>query len=168
MSKTDKTQNQKIRSEQITKQEIKTTQTSKPEIGTEPSQDYFAVCKQNIEKYLESIEKAIPKYFQTMNELQQEYLHAYENMINATLSIQKEIAGKTGFGGEQYEATSKIISNTTDATIKALSVRDEVVLSSIDTWKDNVKEWNNRSQSFVDLNKKIIHSWISTFSPTKN
>ena len=168
MSKTDKTQNPKIKSEQISKQEIKTTQNTKSEIRTEQTQDYFTVCKQNIEKYFESLEKAIPKYYQTINELQQEYLHTYENMINATLSIQKEYAGKAGVNSKQSEAASKIVSDTTEAAIKARTIRDEIVLTSIDTLKDNIKEWNNRSQSFVDLNKKIAQAWISSCSPSKN
>lgn len=168
MSKTDKTVNQKTRSEQTSKQETKTVQTTKPEIRSQQSNDFFATYKQSVEKYFENLEKAIPRYYQTVTELQKEYLQSYENMINATISIQKEFATKAGFNTEQSAAAAKIVSSTTEAAIKARTIRDEIFLTSIEAIKDNVKEWNLRSQSFADLNKKIVQSWISSCAPSKN
>ena len=168
MNKTDKTVNQKPRIEQTSKQEIKTVQKTKPEIGSEQTSDFFAMYKQNVEKYFENIEKAIPRYYQTVTELQKEYLQSYETMFNATIAIQKEFASKTGMNTEQTKATSEIVANTTEAAIKARTIRDEIILTSIDALKDNVKEWNLRSQSFVDLNKKIVQSWIASCTPSKN
>jgi membrane-associated HD superfamily phosphohydrolase len=114
------------------------------------------------------MENSIPKYYQTLNELQQEYVQAWENMFKATISVQKEFAGKTGLDIEQTTIATKIISDTTEAAIKARTVRDEIILTSIDTAKENVKEWNKRSQEFIDLNRKIAQSWISSFATKQN
>lgn len=164
MSKNDKNIKHQIRSEQTSKQQVKTEQTSKPEIRSESNLDFFAVYKQNVEKYFENMENSIPKYYQTLNELQQEYVQAWENMFKATISVQKEFAGKTGLEIEQTTIATKIVSDTTEAAIKARTVRDEIILTSIDTAKENVKEWNKRSQEFIDLNRKIAQSWISSFA----
>jgi hypothetical protein len=99
-----------------------------------------------------------------LNELQQEYVQAWENMFKATISVQKEFACKTGLDIEQITIATKIVSDTTEAAIKARTVRDEIILTSIDTAKENVKEWNKRSQEFIDLNRKIAQSWISSFT----
>jgi hypothetical protein len=174
MSKTDKNVKQQVRHEQTSKQEVRTEQqvrteqTSKPEIRSEPTQDFFAIYKQNIEKYFENMENSIPKYYQTLTELQQEYLQAWENMFKATISVQKEFASKTGLNIEQNTAASKFVSDTTEAAIKARAVRDEIILTSMDTAKENVKEWNKRSQEFIDLNRKIVQSWISSFTTRQN
>jgi membrane-associated HD superfamily phosphohydrolase len=168
MSKTDKNVKQQVRPEQITKQQVKTEQITKPEIRSEPTQDFFATYKQNVNKYFENMENSIPKYYQTLHELQQEYLQAWENMFNATISVQKEFASKTGLNLEQSTAASKFVSDTTEAAIKARTVRDEIILTSIDTAKENVKEWNKRSQEFIDLNRKIAQSWISSFTARQN
>jgi membrane-associated HD superfamily phosphohydrolase len=165
MSKTDKNLKQQVRPEQITKQQVKTEQITKPEIRSEPTQDFFATYKQNVNKYFENMENSIPKYYQTLHELQQEYLQAWENMFNATISVQKEFAG---LNLEQSTAASKFVSDTTEAAIKARTVRDEIILTSIDTAKENVKEWNKRSQEFIDLNRKIAQSWISSFTARQN
>ena len=168
MSKTDKNIKQQIRTEQTSKQQIRTEQTSKPEIRSEPIQDFFAIYKQNIEKYFEHMENSIPKYYQTLTELQQEYLQAWENMFKATISVQKEFVGKTGLNIEQTAVASKLVSDTTEAAIKVRTVRDEIILTSIDTAKENVKEWNKQSQEFIDLNRKIVQSWISSVTTRQN
>ncbi len=166
--KNEQTSKQQVRTEQTSKPEIRTQQTSKPEIRSEPTQDFFTVYKQNIEKYFENMENSIPKYYQTLTELQQEYLQAWENMFKGTISVQKEFAGKTGLNIEQSTAAGKFVSDITEAAIKARAVRDEIISTSIDTVKENLKEWNKRSQEFIDLNRKIVQSWISSFTTRQN
>jgi vacuolar-type H+-ATPase subunit E/Vma4 len=166
--KNEQTSKQQVRTEQTSKPEIRTEQTSKPEIRSEPTQDFFTVYKQNIEKYFENMENSIPKYYQTLTELQQEYLQAWENMFKGTISVQKEFVGKTGLNIEQSTAASKFVSNITEAAIKARAVRDEIISTSIDTVKENLKEWNKGSQEFIDLNRKIAQSWISPFTTRQN
>lgn len=177
MSKTDKNIKQQTRSEQTKQQgktqsasiqQSKTIQTIKPEIKSEPSQDLFLTYKQNVGKYFEQMENSIPKYYQTLTELQQEFLQAWENMFNASIAVQKEFASKTGIDSKQSSVASKFVSDTTEAAIKARTVRDKIILTSIDTTKENLKEWNRRSQEFADLNRKIMQSWISSFTTRKN
>jgi len=168
MSKTEKNLKQQNKPEQASKQEIRTIQTPKPEIRSEPVQDFFAICNQNVEKYFENLEKSLPKYYQTITELQQEYFQASENMFKANISVQKEFAKKMGLNIEQSTEAGKYVSSLTDSAIKARTVRDEIVLTSIDTAKENVREWNKQSQEFIDLNRKIAQSWISSFTPRQN
>jgi hypothetical protein len=168
MSKTEKNLKQQTKPEQASKQEVRTMQTPKPEIRSEPVQDFFAICNQNVEKYFENLENSLPKYYQTLTELQQEYFQASENMIKSTISVQKEFAKKMGLNIEQSTEAGKYVSSLTDSAIKARTVRDEIVLTSIDTAKENVREWNKRSQEFIDLNRKIAQSWISSFTARQN
>jgi prefoldin subunit 5 len=163
MSKNDKNIKHQVRTEQTSKQQVRIEQIKKPEIRSESTQDFFVTYKQNVDKYFEHMENSIPKYYQTIHELQQEYLQAWENMFNAAISIQKEFYGKTGLNLEQ-PAVGKFVSDTTEAAIKTRTVRDKIILTSIDTAKENIKEWNKRSQEFVELNRKIVQSWISPFT----
>ena len=163
MSKTDK-QVKQHRPEQTAKQQIRTEQTSKPEVKTEQTQDFFAIYRQNVEKYFENMESSIPKYYQTLTELQQEFLQAWENLFKASITVQKEFASKTGMNLEHSAVASKFVSDTTESAIKARTVRDTIALTTIDTAKDNIKEWNKRSQEFAELNRKIMQSWVSSFT----
>lgn len=168
MSQTDQNVKQQIRPEQTAKHEVINEQTTKPEIRSEPTQDFFVTYKQNVERYFENVENSIPKYYQTLLELQQEYLQAWENMFKATITVQKEFVSKTGLNLEQSTIASKIVVDTTEAAIKARTVRDQILLTTIDTTKDNLKEWNNRIPDFADLNRKIMQYWISAFTTRKN
>ncbi len=166
--KTEQASKQQVKTEQASKQQVKTEQTSRQEIRSDTSKDLFVTYKQNVEKYFEQMENSIPKYYQTLTELQQEFLQAWENMFNASISVQKEFVSKTGLDAKQSSVATKIVSDTTEAAIKARTVRDKIILTSIDTTKENVKEWNRRSQEFADLNRKIMQSWISSFTTRKN
>jgi prefoldin subunit 5 len=167
MSKTDQKIKPQIRSEPTPTQQVRTEQTTKPEIRSETNQDFFATYKQNVEKYFEHMENSIPKYYQTLTELQQEFLQAWENIFTASISVQKEFVSKTGLNVNQT-AAAKFVSDTTEAAIRARKVRDQIILTTIDTTKENVKEWNKRSQEFADLNRKIMQSWVSSFTARKN
>jgi len=143
------------KTEQITKsQEAKSEQSSK---------DIFGVYDENVEKYFDNVEKSIPKYSQAIEEAQQEYLQTCENVTKATLSLQKEFLKKTGWSTNVPDATQKVFQETTDAVIKARSVRDQMILTTINTAKQNIKTWNDNAKTFADLNRNILQSWLSVF-----
>jgi len=167
-TRSEQTVTQQVKPEQITKPQVNTEQITKPGIGAETNKDFFVTYKQNVEKYFENMENSIPKYYQTLTELQQEFLQAWENMYNASISVQKEFVGKNGLDTKQTNAASKFVSDTTEAAIKARTVRDKIILTSLDTTKESVKEWNRRSQEFAELNRKIMQSWISSFTARKS
>ncbi len=167
MSQADQNVKHQIRPEQTVKQEVIVEQTTKPEIRSESTRDFFVTYKQNVERYFENMENSIPKYYQTLLELQQEYLQACENMFKATITVQKEFVSKTGLNLEQSTA-SKIVIGTTDSAIKARKIRDQILLTTIDTAKDNLKEWNNRIPDVEEFNRKIMQYWISSFTTRKN
>ncbi len=146
--------------EQITKNE----ETTKSDRGTT---DIFAVYDENVDKYFDNVEKSIPKYSQTIEELQQEYLQTCENVTKATISLQKEFLKKTGWSTNFPEVTQKVFQDTTDAFVKVRSVRDQIILATIDTAKQNIKTWNDNAKTFADLNRNILQSWLSVFTVSK-
>ena len=148
------------KTEQITKNE----ETTKSDRTTT---DIFAVYNENVDKYFDNVEKSIPKYSQTIEEVQQEYLQTCENVTKATISLQKEFLKKTGWSTNVPDATQKVFQETNDAFVKARSVRDQVILATIDTAKQNIKTWNDNAKTFADLNRNILQSWLSVFTVSK-
>ncbi len=147
------------KTEEITKsQEVKSEKSSK---------DIFAVYNENVEKYFGNVEKSIPKYSQGIEEVQQEYLQTCENVTKATISLQKEFLKKTGWSTNVPDATQKVFQETNDAFVKARSVRDQIILATIDRAKQNIKRWNDNAKTFADLNRNILQSWLSIFTVSK-
>ncbi len=131
------------------------------------SKDVFSVCQQSVDKLFNGIKQSVPQYHQSITNVQQEYLQAYENVVDSTITLQKEYARKTGIATSIPEATLKVIRDTTEEFVKAASIQNQVALATIDATQQNIKTFNDNAKSFAELNRNILQSWISAFT-TKN
>ncbi len=136
--------------------------------STEQPKDIFALYMQNVDKFFNGIEKTIPSYHQSITDLQQEWLQAFENNIKSIVTLQQEFANKAGINTTVPEAALKAIKDTNEEIVKSYSVQNQVFLAAIDATKQNVKTFNDNAKSFADMNKNIMRYWISAFTPTRN
>ena len=137
------------------------------QISKEQTKDNFAAFQQSSNKYFADIENSKQRYQQATSDLQDEYIKAWKNVVNANISLQKEFANKTGFNSNLPEATQNVIENITESVIKTRSVRDQIAVATIETAKKNIKAWNDNANTFADLNRNIMQSWISVFTPKR-
>jgi len=140
---------------------------SKNETTTVNSKDVFTVCQENVNKLFNGIKHSVPQYHQSITNVQQEYLQAYENVVDSTITLQKEYVRKAGIAANVPQATLKVIHDTTEEFVKAASIQNQVTLATIDATQQNIKTFNDNAKSFADLNRNILQSWISAFT-TKN
>lgn len=136
--------------------------------STPNQKDIFAVYQQNVDKYFSGIKQSVPRYHQSVTNVQQEYLDAVENVINSTIALQKDYATKAGITTNIPSAVLKVIRDTTEEVVKAYDVQNKVALAAIDSAQQNIKTFNENTKAFADLNKNVIQSWISTFTPKTN
>ncbi len=134
---------------------------------TRNPKDVFSVYQQNVDKLFNGIKQSVPQYHQSITNVQQEYLQAYENIVDSTITLQKEYAKKAGIATNIPEATLKVIHDTTEELVKAASIQNQITLATIDATQQNIKTFNDNAKSFADLNRNILRSWISAFT-TKN
>ena len=137
------------------------------ETTTKNSKDIFSVYQQNVDKLFNGIKQSVPQYHQSITNVQQEYLQAYENIVDSTITLQKEYVKKAGITTNIPEATLKVIHDTTEEFVKAASMQNQIALATIDATQQNIKTFNDNAKSFADLNRNILQSWISAFT-TKN
>jgi hypothetical protein len=130
--------------------------------------DVFSVYQQNVDKFFTSIKQSVPQYHQSITNVQQEYLQAYENIVDSSFTMQKEFARKSGIAANIPEATLKVIRDTTDEFVKATSMQNQMALATIDATQQNIKTFNDNAKSFADLNKNVLQSWISAFTAHNN
>ena len=141
---------------------------SKNETTQMKSKDVFSVYQENVDKLFNGIKQSVPQYHQSITNVQQEYLQAYENMVDSTITLQKEYVQKAGIAANIPEATLKVIHDTTEEFVKAASIQNQVTLATIDATQQNIKTFNDNAKSFADLNKNILQSWISAFNTKTN
>ncbi len=137
------------------------------ETTTRNPKDVFSVYQQNVDKLFSGIKQSVPQYHQSITNVQQEYLQAYENIVDSTITLQKEYAKKAGIATNIPEATLKVIHDTTEEFVKATSIQNQIALATIDATQQNIKTFNDNAKSFADLNRNILQSWISAIT-TKN
>ncbi len=130
--------------------------------------DVFSVYQQNVDKFFTSVKQSVPQYHQSITNVQQEYLQAYENIVDSSFTMQKEFARKSGIAANIPEATLKVIRDTTDEFVKAASMQNQIALATIDATQQNIKTFNDNAKSFADLNQNILQSWISAFTAHNN
>ena len=140
---------------------------SKSETTKVNSKDIFSIYQENVDKMFNGVRQSVPKYHQSITNVQQEYLQAFENMIESSITLQKEFVVKAGIVSDVPSASLKVIDDTTEEIVKASSIQNQVLLASIDATQQNIKTFNDNAKSFVELNKNILQSWISVFT-TKN
>ena len=131
------------------------------------SKDVFSVYQDNVDKMFSGIKQLVPQYHQSVTNVQQEYLQAFENVVDSTITLQQEYVKKAGIATNIPEATLKMIQDTTEECVKATSIQNQIALATIDATQQNIKTFNDNAKSFVDLNRNILQSWISAFT-TKN
>jgi len=140
---------------------------SKNEITQKNPKDVFSAYQENVDRLFNGIKQSVPQYHQSITNVQQEYLQAYENMLDSSITLQKEYVKKIGIAADIPEATLKVIHDTTEEFVKAASIHNQIALATIDVTQQNIKTFNDNAKSFADLNRNILQSWISAFS-TKN
>ena len=134
---------------------------------TPETKDMFSVYQENVDKIFSGIRHSVPQYHQSITNVQQEYLQTYENIVDSTITLQKEYAKKAGIATNIPQTTLKVIHDTTEEFVKAASIQNQITLATIDATQQNIKTFNDNAKSFADLNRNILQSWISAFA-TKN
>ena len=141
---------------------------SKNEQTHSSTKDIFSVYQQNVDKFFNGIRTSVPQYHQAITNVQQEFIQAYENIADSTVTLQKEYAKKAGIAANIPEATIKVIQDTTEEVVKATSIQNQVTLATIDAAQQNIKTFNDNANSFAELNRNILQSWISVFTTKTN
>jgi len=134
---------------------------------TPGTKDMFSVYQENVDKLFSGIRHSVPQYHQSITNVQQEFLQAYENIVDSTITIQKEYAKKAGIATNIPQATLKVIHDTTEEFVKVASIQNQITLATIDATQQNIKTFNDNAKSFADLNRNILQSWITAVT-TKN
>jgi len=134
---------------------------------TPGTKDVFSVYEENIDKLFSGIRHSVPQYHQSITNVQQEYLQAYENIVDSTIALQKDYAKKAGITTDIPQATLKVIHDTAEEFVKVASIQNQMTLATMDVTQQNIKAFNDNAKSFADLNRNILQSWISAFT-TKN
>ena len=127
--------------------------------------DVFSTVEETVQEQVKSAEKSFPNYQTSVTSLQQEYTEAFQNIVDSTITLQREFANKTGINTALPEATESAVNKTNEQISKVQDVQNKVALATIDATRQNIKTFNENEKAFADLNKSVMQSWITAFTP---
>jgi hypothetical protein len=127
--------------------------------------DVFSTVEDTVEKQINTTEKSFPNYQTSVTSLQQEYTEAYQNIVDSTIALQREFANKTGINTVLPEATENVVNKTNEQISKVQDVQNKIALATIDATRQNIKTFNENAKAFADLNKGVLQSWVTAFTP---
>lgn len=132
---------------------------------SQETKDVFGIYEESINNVFATIHKEVPKFHQVITDLQQQCMQTCENTMKTGISVQREFANKTGINTSIPDAALTTIRNTNMEITKAYSLQTQMIQTAMDTTKQNIKTFNENAKSFADLNRSIIQSWMSLFTP---
>jgi ribosome-associated translation inhibitor RaiA len=127
--------------------------------------DVFTTVEETVEKQVKTTEKSFPNYQASVTSLQQEYTEAFQNIVDSTIALQREFANKTGINTALPEATESAVNKTNEQINKVQDVQNKIALATIDATRQNIKTFNENAKAFADLNKSVMQSWVTAFTP---
>jgi hypothetical protein len=127
--------------------------------------DVFTTVEDTVEKQIHTTEKSFPNYQTSVTSLQHEYVQAYQNIVDSTIALQRDFANKTGINIALPEATEDVVNKTNEQVSKVQDVQNKIALATIDATRQNIKTFNENAKAFADLNKSVMQSWITAFTP---
>ena len=127
--------------------------------------DVFTTVEDTVEKQIQSTEKSFPNYQTSVTSLQQEYVEAYQNIVDSTIALQRDFANKTGINTALPEATENVVNKTNEQVSRVQDVQNKIALATIDATRQNIHTFNENAKAFADLNKSVMQSWITAFTP---
>ena len=126
----------------------------------------FDVLDEINKKYFTELEHWVPHIQQTLFDLQNEFYKSWRNTVTANTSLYKEYINTSEF--EMPNATNDILKSMSEEGLKYREVCNKLAISNIESVKNSVNTWNDNADTFVELNRKIMHFWLSAFSPKRN
>jgi len=127
--------------------------------------DVFSTVEETVQEQVKSAEKSFPNYQTSVTSLQQEYTEAYQNIVDSTIALQREFANKTGINTALPEATEDAVRKSNEQVGKVQDVQNKIALATIDATRQNIKTFNENAKAFADLNKGVLQSWLTAFTP---
>ncbi len=129
------------------------------------NKDFEILDKLN-NKYFTELETSVPHIQQTLFDLQNEFYKTWRNAITANTTLYKEFLNNTGSAFPK--SAQDLVENVSEEALKFRSIYNKLAISNIESIKNTSKTWNDNAETFVDLNRKIMHYWLSVFSSKRN
>jgi hypothetical protein len=138
--------------------------------NTTAGPNVYDSVKENLLRTVDEMAKAQPQYYQSISNLQLDYIQTAKNIIQTTVSAQKQLLGNNWTISSSGPYTEQLVHQSnqiTNSTIRAVDVNNQFLINSLDTIRENLKVCNRTIDTFTEFNNNAMRAWNSIFSTTQ-
>jgi hypothetical protein len=128
----------------------------------------FDTVKENLVRAVDQIAKVQPQYSQAFSNLQLDYIQTAKNVIENTISAQKQLVGSwnimpvstTTPYTEQFTRQANEITNN---ALRAVGINNQLAINAVDAARENLKIYNRTVDAVTEFSTNIAKTY-TTFS----
>jgi phenylalanyl-tRNA synthetase alpha subunit len=121
----------------------------------------FDTVKENFVRAVNEMAKVQPQYAQAFSNLQLDYIQTAKNVIENTISAQKQLVGSWNIMPvsttipytEQFTRQTNEITNN---ALKAVDINNKLAINSIDVARENLKIYNQTVDAVTEFSNNIV------------
>jgi hypothetical protein len=145
-------------------------------LTTDYRHDIYDTINQNFNRALNEIAAFQPQYLQSLSNLQLDYIQTIKNMIQNTISAQKQIvdiSGNSSCGwniappsvpAQYIEQLTRRLSEFTNNLIRVSNLNSQLTITILDTIRENMNIYNRASDELSKYNTNMANAWNSIFA----
>jgi hypothetical protein len=124
----------------------------------------FDTVKENFVRAVDEIAKVQPQYSQAFSNLQLDYVQTAKNVIENTISAQKQLVGSwnimpvsttttttTPYTEQFTRQTNEIANNT----LRAVGINNQLVINAVDAARENLRIYNRTVDAVTEFSTNI-------------
>ena len=117
----------------------------------------FDTVRENFVRAVDQMARVQPQYSQALSNLQLDSIQAAKNLIQNTISAQKQFVGSwnvpvsTSYTEQFTRQSNEITSNT----LRAVDINNQLAINALDLARENLKIYNRTAEAITDFNNNI-------------
>jgi hypothetical protein len=119
----------------------------------------FDTVRENLVRAVDQIASVQPQYSQAFSNLQLDYIQTAKNVIQNTISAQKQLVGSwnimpvstTPYTEQFTRQTNEITNNT----LRAVGINNQLVINAVDAARENLKVYNRTVDVVTEFSNNI-------------
>jgi hypothetical protein len=117
----------------------------------------FDTVKENFVRAVDQMASVQPQYSQAFSNLQLDYIQTAKNVIQNTISAQKQLVGNfnvpvsTPYTEQLTRQTNEITNNT----LRAVGINNQLVINAVDAARENLKIYNRTVDAITEYGTNI-------------
>ena len=126
-------------------------------VGLNSASHVFDTVRENFVRAVDQMASVQPQYSQAISNLQLDYIQTAKNVIENTISAQKQLVGNFNIPvsapyTEQFTRQSNEITNN---TLRALDINNKLAINAIDVARENLKVYSRTVDAVTEFSNNI-------------